>query len=229
MSDEFDIFFAGGRHNTALLVRKSLNGRVSTLPLPHNAHRHVLLVQFSTAHGSVAFATFHLQSDFFTEKATLVKQAQLDFVADALRQTGADVAFCAGDANLTGGPHLLRLENEAIAGAKVTDAWLNLHETDESQMKLKWKLEHCTWCGRQNPLVRYRHEHHRPDRVFVVDGTRAVCKTIKRVRGEDEDEAGDGKLQRPYSDHFGLDFVIDLTPVADSSEHAASAEQPDDD
>ena len=97
---------------------------------------------------------------------------------NVLNATNANYLFCAGDANLTGGPSLLPIENAAIADAGFIDQWLVLHPTPglfvwfffvsfffkkkywfsfcftESQMKKEWKREHATWCGSQNPLVK---------------------------------------------------------------------------
>lgn len=198
---------AGSRrahHDSALLVRKTLAPAFVVAPLAQNSARTVVLATFRNC----AVASLHLQSDFFTEAATAIKAAQLRDVGRLLDESGAAFAFALGDANLTGGPHLLPLENAAIADAGFRDLYAELHlltdeQRAESQMKKEWKETHCTWDGSHNPLVKHRHEHHRPDRV-LAHGAAVRAERVVRVRGrETPDELGQAKFV-PLSDHYGL-------------------------
>lgn len=76
-------------------------------------------------------------------------------------------------------------------------------------------MEHCTWDGSRNPLVRHRHEHHRPDRVFVPPNVRGI--EIERVRGHEHEVDGKVVLQ-PYSDHYGLAGQLKLLSELHQSE-----------
>lgn len=192
-----------GYHDTAMFVRRSFAPKFSIHALAQNDSRTVVLSTFRNC----AVATFHGQSEFFTEAATAIKAAQIKDIGRLLDETRAKFLFAMGDANLTGGPHLLPIENQAIKDAGFRDLYAELYflsdeQRAESQMKKEWKEQHCTWDGTKNLLVKHRYEHHRPDRIFGRGTVRAV--KIERERGiESVDENGRTKLQ-PYSDHYGL-------------------------
>ncbi len=188
-------------HDTLLLVKKSLHARFETQRLAQNAARHVRFACFSACGKIWAVATFHLQSEFFTDAAERKKGAQLLAIGDRLRALGSDAIFCFGDSNLTGGGWLTPIANELVATAGFADAWLELHATDENQMSDDWKKLHATWSG-WNPLVKHRHEFHRPDRCFV--GAKVAAVHLEIVRGDGDANASDPTVLEPLSDHFGL-------------------------
>lgn len=187
-------------HDSLLLVRKSLHATFETQPLAQNQRRHVRFATF-TAHGRrVTFATAHLESQFFNEPAERIKGAQLAAIGERLRAIGSDVRFMTCDSNLTGG-WLLELDNALMANAGFVDAWLVLHAPNEAEPQSKnWKSLHATWAGSRNGLVKHRHEHHRPDRVLLQSGCRALH--VEMVCGEPKSD--DPLAFVPYSDHFGL-------------------------
>jgi endonuclease/exonuclease/phosphatase family metal-dependent hydrolase len=197
-----------GGHDTCLLVRKTLHAKFEVHPLAANRARTVVLGRFC-AHGrSVAVAVFHLESDFFNEEAERRKGAQLRAIAQQLDATDAQTLWCMGDSNLTGG-QFLALDNELIAEAGVADGWLALHPTDENQKLKEWKTTHASWCGSENALIPYKHEHHRPDRLFVRRGGRVAH--IELLRGTFVNTSADGHEEfQPYSDHWGLAGRVEL-------------------
>jgi hypothetical protein len=198
--------FAGSKrayHDTAMFVRRSLRPKFAIHALALNDSRTVVVATFRNC----AVATFHAQSEFFTEAATAIKATQLKDIGRILDETKATFKFAMGDANLTGGPHLLPLETQAVADAGFRDLFAELHfltdeQRAESQMKKEWKLHHSTWDGSRNRLVKHRHEHHRPDRILGRDAVRAVKVEIERGT-EFVDEKNQTKLD-PFSDHYGL-------------------------
>jgi endonuclease/exonuclease/phosphatase family metal-dependent hydrolase len=200
-----------GRHDTCLLVRKALHAKFEVYPLAANRARTVVLGRFN-AHGrSVAVAVFHLESDFFNEEAERRKGQQLRAIVQQVDATDAHTLWCMGDSNLTGG-QFLALDNELIAEAGVTDGWLARHPTDENQKSKEWKTTHASWCGSENALIPYRHEHHRPDRVFLRRGGRVAHIELLRGTfvGATNDDNEQSEQFQPYSDHWGLAGRVEL-------------------
>lgn len=154
----------------------------------------------------VGVTTFHMQSEFFNEQATRTKAEQLlqirSILNHLMEEKEALFCFCLGDANLTGGSWL-KMENAALEVAGLRDVWLMLNSTDENQNRSEWREYHCTWDGGRNPLVRYRGEYHRPDRVLMVESEGFRPSRIKRITC---DQNGN-----PYSDHYGLSGVMEIS------------------
>jgi endonuclease/exonuclease/phosphatase family metal-dependent hydrolase len=198
-----------GRHDTCLLVRKSLHAAFEVHNLAANSARTVVLGRF-VAHGrTVSVATFHLESDFFNEEAERKKGKQLRAIVKQLDATDAHTLWCMGDSNLTGG-QFLALDNELVAEAGVSDAWLALHDTDENQKSKEWKQTHASWCGSENALIPYRHEHHRPDRVLLRRGGRIAHIELLRGVYLPSPEHSEVEQLFPFSDHWGLAGRVQL-------------------
>jgi len=200
----YEICCTTTRHDTALLVLNNLKPNFTQVPVKDRKEatdgkvpslRNITIVEVKYGTKTLACATAHLESIFFTEEATSIKAKQITQITDILNSLKADHSFIMGDCNLTGND-FLELENVAIKDNSLTDLWLKLHPTNEDQRTEDWRKNHCTWDGANNSMVTYN-EFHRPDRVLLLKNIDGI--SIERVIGNP-----------CFSDHYGLSGVLKL-------------------
>ena len=196
-------------HDTMLFVSKRhQNIRFESHPLEPHKKRTVLYTTFQVSDSlSVACATAHLESEFFTQEATDLKADQLRLVAARLCAIPKmQMYIFAGDMNLTGGPWLTQ-ENDAVARAGFLDVFTQRPGFCVTENNKEWAETDATWCSPENPMIRklqnIHNEHHRPDRMLLLDAGNAlpVIKSSHVVR-------------KNWSDHYGIMATLVARPSA---------------
>lgn len=189
-----DPIYTSQGHTTVLLVKKILNPILfQGFPLPDSPkrQRHAFMATLDYADKRIGVATAHIESIFFTEKATQIKCNQITYITNKLMDQDIESAVFMGDCNLTQGSELVR-ENNCIAKNGLIDVWKELRGTTDNYDDPKYRREDATWDYTNNHKI-YHQEWHRPDRIFYfnVDSEILVPKYIERIVNE-------------YSDHYGL-------------------------
>ncbi len=183
-----------------LLTKKKFKATLyEQVPLAQTRQfRHFAYGQIEVNGLRIGLGTAHLESEFFSSKATSIKAAQLKKICKIFDTLKTDCYIFCGDCNLTGGEQL-RAEKGCIEELKLIDVWKYFHETTEDYKDESYRKNDITWDGDRNPHVRDR-EFHRPDRIFLRSNTDRIVP-ISMVR-----------LVTDMSDHYPLQSVFQLDP-----------------
>jgi endonuclease/exonuclease/phosphatase family metal-dependent hydrolase len=203
--------FVDQNHDVALFVRKdNANINFNVYPLVKHDRRSVIIARGVLNERRIAITTAHMQSDFFSERATKIKATQLKQIAGILNSDTADFEcekyacfkLHAGDTNFTG-YNLLALENEAITESGFVDMWPIVtpgFDARELQDNITFQQRDTTWSSPENKTIfqlqKISYEHHRPDR-FLIHTNSSKCNAESSVMSI---------IRRDWSDHFGLEL-----------------------
>lgn len=176
-----------------LLIKKKYHATLQ----PHvpmtgtNQNRHFAAAILEINGAKIGVGTAHIESEFYSDRATKTKAAQLEMICKSFESEDVDSYILAGDMNLTGGDQL-EAEDKCIDELKLADVWKELKSTTDNDMDKKFREEDVTWDGARNTNIPDKNEFQRPDRVYLgLFREKIKPVSISRIEGS-------------MSDHYGL-------------------------